>query len=523
MTEIASEAAATSVGRRMGDGAVGVIDVGSNSVRLVLYERASRAPTVLFNEKVLAALGEGLAEAGRLSDEAMTRALTAIRRFIVLSRDADAKGLTIVATAAARVARNGPDFMREIEKVTGVPVRVLDGREEAEMAANGVLCGFWRPDGVVGDLGGGSLELIDIADDKLGAGESYPLGTLRLKGDAKGSIQRAAGLVDEALAASRQLPLLAGRAFYAVGGTWRSLVRLHMATVGYPISVMHHYSVPAAEMAAFCDRVIADGLEAFGEAAVVSKGRRGLLAWGAVVLKEIIECGRPDAVVASALGVREGLVYGSLSPEERQRDPLLLASEELAILRARSPQNTTELIEWTAHVFDAVGIRETEDERRLRAAACLMSDIGWRAHPDYRGDQAIAIISNVALYGIDHPGRGYLAAAIHDRYGGMADGASRPAAEVLCPPRLAQRAKVLAAAFKVAYVLAPGIAGILPRTKVEVENDRLLLWLPEELAALDGERPRRRFRRLAKLVNLEGAIVTGSERRGQARAPYEED
>ena len=142
MTEIASEAAATSVGRRMGDGAVGVIDVGSNSVRLVLYERASRAPTVLFNEKVLAALGEGLAEAGRLSDEAMTRALTAIRRFIVLSRDADAKGLTIVATAAARVARNGPDFMREIEKVTGVPVRVLDGREEAEMAANGVLCGF---------------------------------------------------------------------------------------------------------------------------------------------------------------------------------------------------------------------------------------------------------------------------------------------------------------------------------------------------------------------------------------------
>jgi len=503
------EAAEIPVGRRVGDGAVGVIDVGSNSIRLVLYERASRAPAVLFNEKVLAALGADLADAGRLSDEAMSRTLAAIRRFMMVARSADANALTILATAAARVAANGTEFMAQIEAAAGVPVRVLDGREEAEMAANGVLCGFWRPDGVVGDLGGGSLELIDVGDDRLGQGESFPLGTLRLKGDAKGMLSAAAAIVEKQLAASRQLPLLAGRNFYAVGGTWRSLVRLHMAQTDYPVSVMHHYSVPADQIEAFCDLIIQDGLESMRGSDVVSKGRRPLVPWGAAVLREIIRRGKPDAIVASALGVREGLIYSGLNDSEKARDPLILASEELCILRARSPANCAELIGWTAELFEAVGIRESEEERRLRTAACLMSDIGWRAHPDYRGDQAIAIISNVALYGIDHPGRGYLAATLHDRYGGLADGAARPTAETLCPTRLAQRARILAQAFKVSYVLAPGVAGILPRTHVKVEDGCIVLHLPEELAALDGERPRRRLKQLGKLVNLDSRIVIG--------------
>ncbi|MEM6762229.1 MAG: Ppx/GppA family phosphatase [Pseudomonadota bacterium] len=504
----AEKASAVPVGRRMGDGAVGVIDVGSNSVRLVLYERASRAPAVLFNEKVLAALGEDLADTGRLSNDGMARALSAIRRFMTVAHEADANSLTIVATAAARIAENGPRFIRDIEDVAGVPVRVLDGREEAEMAANGVLCGFWQPDGVVGDLGGGSLELIDVADDQLGVGESFELGTLRLRGKAKGSLDDAETIVKEALAKARPLPLLAGRDFYAVGGTWRSLVRLHMANTRYPLSVMHHYSVPADQMHAFCDLVLKDGLDTVDTRRIVSKGRRALVPWGAVVLRELIERGRPDAVVASALGVREGLIFSGLAAAERARDPLLLASEELALLRARSPQQCVELIDWTAMVFDAVGIRESEEERRLRAAACLLSDIGWRAHPDYRGDQALAIISNVALYGIDHPGRGYLAATLHDRYGGTADSDARPAAEALCPTRLAQRAKVLAAAFKVAYVMAPGMAGILPRIKLRMEGEKLMLSLPPSLAALDGERPRRRVRQLAKLINAEGVVAT---------------
>ncbi|MBJ3777396.1 Ppx/GppA phosphatase family protein [Acuticoccus mangrovi] len=493
----------------MGSGAVAVIDVGSNSVRLVIYERASRAPTVLFNEKVLAALGEGLAENGRLSDEAMGRALAALRRFMLLIRDADVRQVTILATAAARVATNGADFIADIERIARQKVRVLDGREEAEMAANGVLCGFWSPDGVVGDLGGGSLELIDVGDGGLGPGDSFPLGTLRLKNDAGNALRRGCEIVTDMLSGSRQLPLLAGRTFYAVGGTWRSLVRLHMAVTNYPLSVMHHYSVPGAEMAAFCERILSEGVEGLDEDRVISKGRRSLVPWGAAVLKAIVEIGKPDQVVASALGVREGLIYSGLDAAERRRDPLLLATEELALLRARSPQHATELIEWAGAAFRTLGLRETEEEERLRVAACLLSDIGWRAHPDYRGDQALAIVSNAALYGVDHPGRSYIARVLHDRYGGIADPRAKPAVEGLCSPRMEQRAKVLAAVCRVAYVLAPGTPGVLPRIRLLRDDDTIVLWLPEDLAGLEGERPLRRMRQLARLVNAQAEIRSG--------------
>lgn len=506
-----AEAASMPRGPRMGHDPVGILDVGSNSVRLVLYERASRTPVVLFNEKVLAELGEGLAETGRLADEAMERALTAVRRFMKLVEAAEVADLTIIATAAARDAKNGAEFIAELERVSGRPVRVLAGPEEAEMAAYGVLCGFWRPDGVAGDLGGGSLELISISEDGIDAGESFPLGTLRLKGEAKGSLGKAASIVSDTLAASTELPLLAGRTFYAIGGTWRSLVRLHMAQTNYPVSVMHNYAVPGEEMAAFCTAIVKDGIDGMKGVTVVSKDRRKLVPWGAIVLKRIVELGMPSEVVASALGVREGLIYNGLSEADRQRDPLLIAAEELALLRSRSPQHSAELVAWTGAAFEALGIRESEAEARLRSAACLLSDIGWRAHPDYRGDQALAVITNTSLYGIDHPGRGYIATALYDRYGGLGESEARPAAEALVPPRLAERARTLALAFRVAYVLAPGIAGVLPRTRILREDDHLVLWLPEDLAALSGERPLRRLKALAKTAGLEGVIRAGSD------------
>jgi exopolyphosphatase/guanosine-5'-triphosphate,3'-diphosphate pyrophosphatase len=259
-------------------------------------------------------------------------------------------------------------------------------------------------------------------------------------------------------------------------------------------------------MAAFCDRILKNAAEGATRWSVVSKGRRPLVPWGAAVLRAILEIGRPKAVTASALGVREGLIYHGLAETERARDPLVLAGEELAVLRGRSPRQAAELVEWTGALLDAVGVSESEEERRLRVAACLMSDIGWRAHPDYRGDQALAIVSNVALYGIDHPGRGFLALVLHDRYGGLAQPPGTPGPERLCPPRLAERARLLAAAFRVAYVLAPGIAGILPRTRLFVDGDDLVLWLPPDMAPLAGERPLRRIRQLGKEAGLGGTI-----------------
>ncbi|WP_420393194.1 Ppx/GppA family phosphatase [Acuticoccus sp.] len=504
MTEM-PEARSLPRGTRMGEG-IAVIDVGSNSVRLVIYERASRAPTVMFNEKVLAALGEGLAENGRLGEEAMGRALFAVRRFMALVQAAEVAQVTILATAAARVATNGNDFIGELEAISQLKVRVLTGPQEAQMAAAGVLCGFWRPDGIVGDLGGGSLELIDVSDAGLGTGESRPLGTLRLRGDAKGSVSRGAGLARNALEGSEALQRLAGRAFYAVGGTWRSIVKLHMAVTDYPISIMHQYAVPGPQMMDFCDEVLRVGLDTMDKGGVVAKGRRALVPWGAVVLRTLIDLGRPATVVASGLGVREGTIYDGLDEAERRRDPLTLAAEELAVLRNRSPRHSAELIAFTRAGLDALGLAEDGEEERLRHAACLLSDISWRAHPDYRADQALAIVSNVALYGVDHAGRGFLAKVLNDRYGGTEDPVLKPGAEALCSEAMGERARLVAAMLRLGYVLAPGIANVLPKVQLMSDAATLVLELPDELATFDGERPQRRVRQLAKLTGREGVI-----------------
>lgn len=504
-----TKARAEPKGRRLGDG-VAVIDIGSNSVRLVIYERASRAPTVMFNEKVAAALGEGVGADGRLKAEAMGRALFAIRRFVALATAAEVTAVTLVATEAVRAAANAAAFIADIETVAGTPVRVLDGEGEARMAAAGVLCGFWRPDGVVGDLGGGSLELIDVSGEGIGAGQSFALGTLRLAGDAEDDLSRGHGLVTAALQRSQALRGLEGRTFYAVGGTWRSLVKLHMALSDYPLSIVHQYAVGAEEMEAFCDEVLGNGLSQMDKGGVVSRGRRALVPWGALVLKHVIALGRPSRVVASALGVREGTIFEGLEDGERGRDPLIVAAEELALLRSRSPLHAAEAVGFTERMLAALALDEDEEQRRLRIAACLLSDISWRSHPDYRADQALAVVSNVALYGVNHAGRGFLAHVLNERYGGARASADAVGPQTLCSPEASERARLLAAMLRVAYVLAPGVPGVLPRVEIARGDGSLTVTLPVELASFDGERPLRRVRQLAKLVGLEGTIRLAS-------------
>ncbi len=275
-------------GRIDGRGPVGVIDIGSNSVRLVVYERLARSPTPLFNEKVLAGLGAGVAESGALGAEAIEKARRALRRFTALSRQMGVKELNVVATAAMREAQNGPDFISEVASICGVPIKILTGGEEAKMAALGVVAGFEMPDGVAGDLGGGSLELIDVAGREIGEGDSLPLGGLRLETDAKGSLKTARDLTRKALEKSSILQRLDGRVFYAIGGTWRSLARLHMHDSGYPLHVMHEYRMDSDELADFLRVLIRGPLDQVPGISVVSKQRQALLPYGAIVLSELV-------------------------------------------------------------------------------------------------------------------------------------------------------------------------------------------------------------------------------------------
>lgn len=493
-------------GRLNGSGPFAVIDIGSNSVRLVIYERLCRSPTVLFNEKVLAGLGKGVGRTGRLSDGSVASALAAVRRFRQLADQSGAVELHVLATAASREAVNGPDFIEEIERICRVPVQILSGAEEARLAALGVISGIHKPNGIAGDLGGGSLELIDIRGHVAGQGATYPLGGIRLSEAAEGSIRKAEKIAEDILRSSEVLGAGEGRPFYAVGGTWRSLARLHMFQTGYPLHVMHDYAIPAGEALDFC-RVVARGdVEAVDRIDVISKQRRDLLAYGAAVLAQVIRFGKPSQIILSALGLREGHLFDLLPDSEKLADPLLAAAEELSVLRSRSPRHARELIPWTGRVFEVLAIDETEDERRLRAAACLLADIGWRAHPDYRGEQSLNLIAHAAFIGVDHPGRAYLALANYYRHMGLIDDTLSPRIRELATTRLKERARTLGAAFRVAYIVSAAMPGVIPMTNISVRKGTLVVELPTTHAALDGEVLQRRLKQLAKLANYDAAI-----------------
>jgi len=485
-------------------GRFAVVDIGSNSVRLVVFEKVSRAPFVQFNEKALCGLGRAVRSTGRLADDSVAKALSSIARFRILCEEMNVGQARVVATAAAREARNGPDFLARVHDLMGVKPELLSGEREAQLSALGVICGLHEPDGVAGDLGGGSLELVSLRGDEVGEGSSLKLGGLALMDEAGGSLKKAEKIVRETLESCRVMRLLKGRPFYAVGGTFRALARLHIGQRAYPLQVMHGYAMPVRDAVEFVKLVERVNAETLDSIASVNVARRPLLAYGALVLDEIIRIGKPKEVVISATGVREGLVYEQLSREDRAADPLILAAQELNTGRARDPAHADDLIAWTDSFFATLPFDETKAEARLRHAACLLSDISWRAHPDYRGEQSLNTIAHAPLFGIDHQSRAYLALSVYFRHAGFStDAHGTPNIRELASARGLDRARVLGAAFRVASLVAAGMSGVLRKTPLALEGGRLVLTLPATHGALAGERLMSRMKTLGRLLGRE--------------------
>ena len=486
---------------------VSVIDIGSNSVRLVVYEGASRSPTPLFNEKVLCGLGRSVAATGRLEGESIPRTLEALARFRAISTQLGAGKPWVVATAAVRDAENGAAFVTDIERVCGGKVMLLSGHREAELAALGIQSGFHMPDGIAGDLGGGSLELIDIAAHGLQTSTTLPLGGLRLANRAGNSLDKAERAVDADLAEVPWLKKGAGRPFYAVGGTWRNIARLHMEENKYPLHITHGYAIGAAEAAAFCDMIVRGRKMRHTDLGRVSGARREVLPLGALVLQKLIARLGASEVIFSVHGIREGLLYALLPKTERDRDPLIAHCEDYAVLRSRSPVHGYELCAWTDQLFAGPGSKESAEQRRLRHAACLMSDVSWRAHPDYRGEQSIDLIARASLSGVGHGGRVFVALAVCYRHigEGKLQGPDSKLVPLLSPAEQ-KRAMLVGTAIRAVHMLSAGADGIITRTPLSFEGRKLVLSIPKDLAVLNGERLRKRFAVVAGLLDRQPEI-----------------
>jgi len=484
---------------------VGVIDIGSNSIRLVVYAGDERAPHPIFNEKVLCGLGRGLERSNRLHSEGVKLALDNLSRFAELVEAMNVKRLRVVGTAAVRDAEDGRDFVAEVRRRTGLKMETLDGEEEARLSGLGVVSGMPEADGLMGDLGGGSLELVTIKHGEIGRHVTLPFGPLRLR-EITDRRDALIDLVDHRLEKIDWLDKVKGRDFYAVGGSWRGIARLHMAHANYPLRVIHGYTLSRGKAEDFLDLIAGLSRESLERIGRVPRKRLEVLPLAALVLHRVLVRTRPSRLVFTALGLREGCLFDRLTPAQRRRDPLLAASEQIARENARFEVEGDALHEWLGPLFR----KSSPDVERLRLAACLLADIAWNEHPDYRAEIAFLRVLRMPIVGIDHPGRAFLALTVYTRYAGTAEGdVTGPAWMLLGEERL-RDAYTLGLGLRLAFTLSGGAPHVLRRVRLERGDGTIRLRIPKRTASIVGEAVERRFQALAQAIDCKAKIKIGN-------------
>jgi|SoimicmetaTmtLPC_FD_contig_51_424377_length_1733_multi_3_in_0_out_0_2 exopolyphosphatase/guanosine-5'-triphosphate,3'-diphosphate pyrophosphatase len=472
-----------------------VIDIGSNSVRLVVYAGANRAPEPVFNEKVMAGLGAGLQRNGDLSGASMESALAELTRFRLLLDQFGIDDVHVVATAAVRDAGNGPDFVKAIRKL-GLPCRVLEGEEEARLAGAGVISSTPSADGLVADLGGGSVELVDVANGVTGEAFSLPLGTLRATADDDGE-NAARKLLKRSIKEHGLRGAARGRTFYLVGGSWRCLAKAHMALVDYPLRVTHEYPLPTNGLGKLRKFVASDDPRMPKD---ISPMRLAGLPVGAMLVKLLAEELEPDAIMVSAFGIREGLLYSLLPKRVRGTDPLLAALEDSGHRDLDAYADGFVLDEWIGGLFD-----DEPHMARIRCAASLLAASAGKASGPFRAERAI----EAALHGnwpaINAPERVLLAQALRSSFG-RTKPIAQPLAD-LCHEEDLVRAHEWGLALRLALRFSGGASPILETSGLEVEDGSLRLVVQNGKAALVTEVVQRRLLELADALGL-GAVIT---------------
>ena len=468
------------------------VDLGSNSVRLVVYEGRGRNPIAIFNEKAVLRLGKGLQSTGRLNEAGVAQALKVMVRYHAIAQAMGADPFEVLATAAVRDASNGEAFVAALQvRMPRATIRILPGAEEAALSAVGLQCGVADADGILADIGGGSLELVRLDPAGVQHAATLRLGVIRLAERSDGDLDRARDIADADLAG---LPWLAGgaeRSLYLVGGAWRALARVHMQHVRYPLNIVHYYTI--GQDAA---RELTQLVAGTGRLAGTPRRRAEDLPYAAVVLRRLLRATGARRLVFSAYGIREGWFLQSVPDSVRVLDPLLAAARDGAERLSRDATLPPALIGWTAPLFPY----ETPDAARLRHAACWISDTGSHDHPEYRAE----LTFERTLYApgaLDHPTRAFLAITMATRYEAEPDAPYLATARALLEPAAIARAELLGVALRLAYTLSAGTPDLLSRTTLRVEPGRVVLRL-DGPGVFAGDGVLRRLDRLAALLGL---------------------
>ena len=486
-----------------GHGRVGVVDIGSNSVRLVVYDAPTRLPIPMYNEKAQCGLGRGMGATGKLHPQGYKCALSTVKRFAGLAEAMGVEDLELVATAAVRDATDGENFIQDIKDAIGRDIQVLSGEDEAKYAALGLLMGVPQADGVIGDMGGGSLDLVGLESGAFTRSATFALGHLRLAEASEGNPERARALVDEALEGVDWLKGVTGRTVYAAGGSWRALARILIDQTSHPLHVVDNFSIKAGAALDILHLISGAGRHSLDLIPGVPKKRIDTLPFAAAALEGMIRASGAARVQFSGFGMREGVLLDCLSDELRHQDPLLSACKTMKERTGRFSVKGREMLEWMAPLFPD----ETPAQHRLRYAACLMSDIGWNEHPDYRAEHSFIRVLRVPYAGLTHADRALLACTVYVRQNGdLGDPLIRPVLGLLDVAQLSW-IKVTGLAMRLGHTISGSAPDILTKTSLEVSGEKLMLHIAkQDREALISEAVRRRLKTLGKALGLKGKV-----------------
>lgn len=480
-----------------------VIDIGSNSVRMVVYERG-RMALPLFNEKASCCLGKDLAKTGQLNPKGLIEAKLLLQRFAHLAKNMRVKRITAVATAALRTAKNGKKFVSDIHKKTGLRIAIIPGTEEAKLSAIGTLAAFPDADGVMGDMGGGSMELVAINSGRIGKKISLQHGPLNLM-----NLQLNAALLQKKIYADlsdhKWLPAAGrGKTFYAVGGVFRAMARLHMEITKYPLHVVHNYRVDRAAFIRFLRAVRQNKWKKLAAKSGIAKTRIAAMPFAAAVLLELFQKVKFDNVCFSTYGLREGVAFYKDKKYIAGQDLLLSTCRGLAQRSNRFALNGDEVFEFLNPIVKTLPV----NQKRLFHAACWLSDIGWADHPEERAKQIFHRLLYAPLLALDHDGRVFIAVCCYSRYAGKFD--KLPDVVHLLDQKTLQLAMRLGLALRFADTLCGGVSGILPKLDFALRGKNIVLKLPKFMQVAGGEEVSKRLDAMADAYKLQSLIVQKS-------------
>ena len=498
---------------------IAVLDIGSNSVRLVIYDALKRAPLPVFNEKLLCGLARDIGKTGKLNAEALELAHRCLDRYAHITQAMEVKRVFAFATSAVRDAEDGKPFLSDVKHRYGLDVQILSGEEEARLAALGVASSCYETDGVVGDLGGGSLELAKLSflrdsvrpSIKIDACESYPIGSLRLYSATNGRRQKAQAIIEKYL---KQFPFdahLKNKTFYAVGGGFRALAKIHIGLEGYPLNILQNYAVPTEELLDTVQQVATLTPSKIRQLPQASVGRVDTLALAALLLERILVLGKPEQVVFSVHGVREGMLFDQLPVKVQHTDGLLEGCKE--IVARISPDRNEQWVQYGEELYewmDGVFTDETMRMQRLRKAACILSWIAWYENSNYRAEMAFRWILDADLPAVDHWERIFIATAVFYRYTNKDNPKVTDEIHSLMKKKWIKRAQAVGTAMNAGYNFSGSALSILKHTSLTTDGNQLALQCSEQDQVFLNVAVQKRLEKLAKLRKLDGVVVDNS-------------